>query len=50
MKPQKKGINEQASEYDISIAIPFSAVTISKPSRNETINGHALECGELHPS
>jgi hypothetical protein len=25
MKPQKKVINERASEYDISVAFPFSA-------------------------
>jgi hypothetical protein len=30
MKPQKKVPIEQASEYDISFAFPFSAVTISK--------------------
>jgi hypothetical protein len=30
MKPQKKGTNERASENDISIAFPFSSVTISK--------------------
>jgi hypothetical protein len=45
MKPQKKVTNERASEYDISIAVPFSAVTKSNPSKNEPINGHALECG-----
>jgi hypothetical protein len=33
MKPQKKGTNERASEYDISVAFPFSAVTISKPQQ-----------------
>jgi hypothetical protein len=33
MKPQKKGSNERAFEYDISIAIPFSAVKISKPQQ-----------------
>jgi hypothetical protein len=42
MKLQKKRTNERAPEYDISIAFTFSAVTISK---NEPINGHALECG-----
>jgi hypothetical protein len=30
MKPQKKVTNERASAYDISIAFPYSAVTISK--------------------
>jgi hypothetical protein len=30
MKPQKKVTNEQASEYDISIVFPFSAITICK--------------------
>jgi hypothetical protein len=30
MKPQKKVTNERASECDISIAILFSVVTISK--------------------
>jgi hypothetical protein len=34
MKPQKKETNERASEYDISIAFPFSAGTISKPQKN----------------
>jgi hypothetical protein len=33
MKPQKKVTNERASEYDISIALPFSVVTISKPQQ-----------------
>jgi hypothetical protein len=45
MKTQKKVTNERAHEYDISIAFPFSAVTIRKPRQNEPINGHALECG-----
>jgi hypothetical protein len=45
MKPQKKGTNERASEYDISVAFPFSAITVSKLKQNEPINGHALECG-----
>jgi hypothetical protein len=31
MKPKKKVTNEQTSAYNISIAFPFSAVTISKP-------------------
>jgi hypothetical protein len=43
MKPQKKVTNERASEYDISVAFPFSAVTIVNRSKNEPINGHALE-------
>jgi hypothetical protein len=30
MKPQKKVTNEQASEDDISVAFPFSVVTIQK--------------------
>jgi hypothetical protein len=30
MKPQKKGTNERASEYDISIAFPFSSVILIK--------------------
>jgi hypothetical protein len=30
MKLQKKVTNERAPEYDISIAIPFTAVTTSK--------------------
>jgi hypothetical protein len=34
MKPQKKVTYEQASEYDISIAFPFSVITISKPQQN----------------
>jgi hypothetical protein len=42
MKPLKKGNNERASEYDISVAFPFSAAVLSK---KEPINGHALECG-----
>jgi hypothetical protein len=33
MKPQKKVTNERTSEYDIAIAFPFSAVTISKPQQ-----------------
>jgi hypothetical protein len=33
MKPQKKETNQRASEYDISIAFPFFAVTISKPQQ-----------------
>jgi hypothetical protein len=33
MKAQKKVTNERASEYDISVAFPFSAVTISKPQQ-----------------
>jgi hypothetical protein len=33
MKPPKKETNERASEYDISVAFPFSAVTISKPQQ-----------------
>jgi hypothetical protein len=41
MRPQKKLTNERASEYEISVAFPFSADTISKPSKNEPINGHA---------
>jgi hypothetical protein len=43
MKPQKKVFTERASDYDISIAIPFSVVTITE--KNEPINGHALESG-----
>jgi hypothetical protein len=31
--PEKKVTNEQASEYDISSAFHFSAVTISKPQQ-----------------
>jgi hypothetical protein len=38
MKPHEKETNQRAFEFDISIALPFSAVT-------EPINGHALECG-----
>jgi hypothetical protein len=45
MKPQKKVTNERASEYDISIAILFSAAAKSKPKKNKPINGHALGCG-----
>jgi hypothetical protein len=45
MKPKKQKSYKQASEYDISVAFPSSAVTISKPQQNEPINGHALECG-----
>jgi hypothetical protein len=37
------------SEYDISVLIPFSVVTIS-PCKNEPINGHALESGKLTPA
>jgi hypothetical protein len=33
MKPRKKVTNERESEYDISVAFPFSAVTISKPQQ-----------------
>jgi hypothetical protein len=33
MKPQKNLANEQASEYDISIAFPLAVVTISKPQQ-----------------
>jgi hypothetical protein len=33
MKPREKVTNEQASEYDISVAFPFSFVTISKPQQ-----------------
>jgi hypothetical protein len=45
MKPRQKGTNERTSEYDISNAFPFSAVTICDASKNEPIKGHALECG-----
>jgi hypothetical protein len=31
--PDKKETNERASECDISIAFPFSVVTISKPQK-----------------
>jgi hypothetical protein len=31
MKPKKNVTNERASKYDISVAIPFSVATISKP-------------------
>jgi hypothetical protein len=33
LHPRKKVTNEQASEYDISIAYPFSVITISKPQK-----------------
>jgi hypothetical protein len=33
MNPQKKVTNERASEYDISVAFPLFAVTISKPQQ-----------------
>jgi hypothetical protein len=33
MKPQQKGTNKQTFEYDISVAFPFSAVTICKPQQ-----------------
>jgi hypothetical protein len=33
MKPREKGTNERAFEYDISVAFPFSSVTISKPQQ-----------------
>jgi hypothetical protein len=33
MKSLKKVTNEQTSEYDIFIAIPFSDVTISNPKK-----------------
>jgi hypothetical protein len=29
----EKSTNERASEYDISIAFPFSVVTVSKPQK-----------------
>jgi hypothetical protein len=45
MKPREKVTNERASEYDISVAFPFSSVKICKLQQNEPINGHALECG-----
>jgi hypothetical protein len=41
----EKITNKRASEYDISIAIPFSVVKMSKPKKKIAINGHALECG-----
>jgi hypothetical protein len=44
MKLQKKGTNERASEYYISIAFPFSNVTISKP-RQKLANQWA--CSEV---
>jgi hypothetical protein len=31
MKPEKKVTNGRASEYDISVAIPFSVGTVNKP-------------------
>jgi hypothetical protein len=33
MKPHEKVTIERASEYDISVAFLFSAVTISKPQQ-----------------
>jgi hypothetical protein len=30
---RQKGTNEPTSEYDISVAFPFSAVTICKPQQ-----------------
>jgi hypothetical protein len=33
MKPKKKVTNGRASKYDISVAFPFSVVTISKPQQ-----------------
>jgi hypothetical protein len=33
MKPQKKVTSERASEYDITIAMPFFAIKISKPQK-----------------
>jgi hypothetical protein len=33
MKPREKVTNERASEYDISIAFPLSAVTLCKPQQ-----------------
>jgi hypothetical protein len=33
MKPLKKVTNEGTSENEISIAFPFSAITISKPQQ-----------------
>jgi hypothetical protein len=44
MKPQKKVTNERAPEYDFSIV-----VKISKPKKNEPINEHAPEFGQLIP-
>jgi hypothetical protein len=43
MKSQKKVTNEPASECGISIVIPV--VKKVNPRKNESINGHALECG-----
>jgi hypothetical protein len=33
-KTRKKVTNKRASEYDISVAFPFSAIKISKPQQN----------------
>jgi hypothetical protein len=33
MKTWQKGTNERTSEYNIYIAFPFSAFTISKPQQ-----------------
>jgi hypothetical protein len=32
MKPKENVTNERASEYDISVAFPFSSVTICNPN------------------
>jgi hypothetical protein len=33
MKPREKVTNEQAFEYDISVACPMSSFTIGKPQQ-----------------
>jgi hypothetical protein len=34
--------NGRASEYNISIVIPFAVVTLCKPYKNEPVNEHAM--------
>jgi hypothetical protein len=45
MKPREKVTNERASDMiflSLSFSLPSQKVN---PSKNEPINGHALECG-----
>jgi hypothetical protein len=44
MKPQKKGTNERAFEYDISVAFPFIAVTIRKSRQKKMSQSMGMLC------
>jgi hypothetical protein len=45
MKPREKVTNERASDYDISVAFPFSSITISTPTKMSQSMGMLLSAG-----